>query len=1057
MHETNHIGIRVLTKDMMECSFSHTTAVMATIEKIRKTAYEVHDRFLDTLKKNPDQGMMEARGYNNAISILGSRGAGKTSVIMTLQHILKYGRESWEKQQYGDEHSENILMPILVPQDFSAGQSLLSWVIMQLIQKGEEIEKIITTEKLCSYGRTGAFVRWEDDKCRYPAYDPLRECMDKLTTSFELRYKKDSKYDVSNSEHVYEYMDEVRRDARLVLDMLKLISMIIDFYRYQRSKKVYENEVEQEPLLFFVIDDLDLAPERSQEVLNLVLRYLQHPNVVVICGWNQELFQSHLCMELLKTQGSLDSKLLDTNFGYDDVFMSRQRKRVAALDSARRLAMDNLKKAFPPALRYEIRSLSTEQRAWFPKKPDDSKLLVKTEDCFLNIIRDTLRECRRIGDSEPPKDVDFLVNDKGYILAYMRIFDNKARGMVNVYMAFQILKEYVQKWDKKNTLDITSHMMYLLDALLFSNTRFVPYRRGLRDLVKIDSVKLSADGNSTCIYYCDFKAVGAVMNRYSQMTSSVSDDISSDREYLVERQYNYFPSLIIDVYLLLNFVQNMLQYICNQPRYEHGGVEFSEALNEVNPPIRIVAKSDNLLSCLIASSGISKVNLFPTTEDFRFNLILLDAYEKNRFVDCHYDFAGSHSYYRLSNALVSIIGEKDCVLCKKNLQSFRQHDANWMTTIENLFGTLRFTNDNIKRLARYRSLKLQNNEFYGIQEQSNLRDMEQKELINIDEWNHSSSKQTIKFQEIDDLVYSIRRIYSFIRQWKNISYEVDRTAKNADSLMILISKTQDFIDRFKLYAKCEKPFLCTAQYRKDVDDYRTSHLQGLQSSEDAEQLLDAAIKCAEENIDVLLENIRRILQLACYRAWKKCDGPREQFRCLMDVSKKIAKITEQLSLGEGAWTAEDENVVAELMTIFRNVDAHEPYDLAKQLVNLGPRIGETKRNVYNEKLNRLKQWVNVNSSHFSPKEMQKLDLGLGNLQRAYGKIRRYSPGEEMIQGVFRTFGVDIANLCAHSAVEEELLKDKTLLVEGEVTWPVVVAIRDKFEVWGTIPTEQELF
>lgn len=142
-------------------------------------------------------------------------------------------------------------------------------------------------------------------------------------------------------------MDSVKRDADLLVDMLKLISMIMDYYRYQ-ADRYRKNDINTEPLLFFTIDDLDLAPHRSSEVLDLVLRYLQHPNVVVICGWNHELFQNHLCMDILNTQGVLAADLLNVNFSFDDVFMYRYRSRTTALDSARRLAVDNLKKAFPP-------------------------------------------------------------------------------------------------------------------------------------------------------------------------------------------------------------------------------------------------------------------------------------------------------------------------------------------------------------------------------------------------------------------------------------------------------------------------------------------------------------------------------------------------------------------------------------------------------------------------------------------------------------------------------------------------------------------------------------
>ena len=249
------IGIRVLSPTMMECSFQHTDAVLTAIDKIRKTAMETHDRFCDVLLKNPDQSIMEARGYNNAISILGSRGSGKTSIIMTIQHILTYGKEAWKEEKSGEILPENIIMPILVPQDFSKDQSLLSWVIVQLLKKGEEIERQIEKVGPYIYQNSSPIAKWCADKQLRPGYNPLRECMDTLTSSFELRCKNERNYADREDDHVYQYMDEVRRDSSLVLDMLKLISMMVDYYQVLQRNTYGNGEVRQEPLIFFVIDD----------------------------------------------------------------------------------------------------------------------------------------------------------------------------------------------------------------------------------------------------------------------------------------------------------------------------------------------------------------------------------------------------------------------------------------------------------------------------------------------------------------------------------------------------------------------------------------------------------------------------------------------------------------------------------------------------------------------------------------------------------------------------------------------------------------------------------
>lgn len=1051
--KTDPIGIRVLTENMMNCSFNHTKEVLANIEKIRTTAYTVQDEFRNTLQKFPNQGMMEARGYNNAISILGSRGAGKTSIIMTLQHILRYGEKAWLDNRIGDVIEENILMPILVPQDFSQGQSLLSWVIMQLLQKGEEIEGIITAEKLYIGGMNGPFAKWDNPKQKYAAYDPLRECMDRLVNSFELRYKRDAGYETTDSEHVFEYMDEVRRDARLVLDMLSLVSMIVDFYRYRQPKALNRIGAEHEPLIFFVIDDLDLAPSRSQEVLNLVLRYLQHPNIVVLCGWNQELFQSHLCMDLLKTQGSLDSKLLDTNFGYDDVFMTRQRKRVAALDSARRLAMDNLKKAFPPALRYEIRGLSTVQRGWFPNTPSND-LSADKEDCFINVIRDTLRACRADEDTS----VEFLHYNGKAIWAYMRIFDNKARGMVNAYLAFQMLQQSVENWDKKSELDITSLIIALIDTLLFSNTHFVPYRRGLRDLIRIERVVISPEKERTiCNYYCNFKTVEKILKEYYDEMEKAQTDMTSDEMFYLERQYNYFPSLVIDTYILLNFVENMLEYICRKPNYEHGGFEFSRVLNKIIHPIRNSPDPDDLLSCAFALSGIEKVNLFPDTRDFRTNLLLLDAYEKQGLGDECYDFTGIHSYRSLSRALSDVIGKRE----NKRTDRLSGLNGDWLLSMERLFGSLSYSTENVKRLNIYRNLLYQNRTEFD-KDAIFLVDSLVENAVDIESWNRTEfGNRRIIMSELNDIAYIIRCVFSFIRKWKRIEKN-DKVAAARGKM-----ERSQYIQLFESYAKdCGKQVIDVSEYKERIEKFRRdahdfSRLEEtMEMSSDASVdpvAVDFAIYCAKCNVDLLLNNLKTRLQYACYKTLAETQDVYERFLYLMDVSKRIPDILDGLQLGAGVWTMRQNNAAYDLIEVLRQYDIVELYSDARQILDLGPKLERTSRNTYIQCLQRVKRWIDREYRFFAPKDLSRVELSINVLQGAYQNIQRDTEVEDRLRETVLAFGSDVAGICAKLSIHSQMPDERSEWYQREVMWPVPKADREEFEKWKIHSYEQGLF
>lgn len=84
--------------------------------------------------------------------------------------------------------------------------------------------------------------------------------MDSLTRSFELLYKCGINPISTDMDHIFFYLDEMRRNSKLILDMLKLISMMVDYYRYYSTKYSDYATSFRELLFFFSVDDLDMAP-----------------------------------------------------------------------------------------------------------------------------------------------------------------------------------------------------------------------------------------------------------------------------------------------------------------------------------------------------------------------------------------------------------------------------------------------------------------------------------------------------------------------------------------------------------------------------------------------------------------------------------------------------------------------------------------------------------------------------------------------------------------------------------------------------------------------------
>lgn len=1059
------IGARILSPTMMRCSFQHTEAVLETIEDMRKVARRAEESFCELLRKHPDRALMEARGYNNAISILGSRGSGKTSIIMTLHHILKSGMHAWESGERTLSHADkdvirpNIIMPILVPQDFSESQSLLSWIVVKLLDKAEEIEQGIAFNSSSFYCAGSPFSRWLPEKTTQPAYDPLRECMDSLTSAFELRYKSNLKVQLSEIDHVYRYMDEVRRDSRLVLDMLRLISMMVDYYRYQFS--VYNQGKTgsiQEPLFFFVIDDLDMAPERSQEVLNLVLRYLQHPNVVVLCGWNQELFQNHLCTELLKNQGVLSTDLLNTNLGYDDVFMTRQRKRVATLDSARRLAMDNLKKAFPPAQRYEIRGLSTRQRAFFPHIPGKEFGADQTQPFFW-LIESTLKECK----NNPQEQVEFLYDYRGDpLMIYMRIFDNKARGMINVYKAFEGLKMRLQKWDRNNSLDITPYIRSLLDTILFSNTHFTPYRRGLRDLVSIDEIIVAPNTRekASCKYYCSYRSVESVLRDYNFSVGKLELNESEPHFELVhrlEREYNYFPSLILDAFLLLNFMENLIRYICGMPMFEHGGLAFSNALNEINLPIQINKETRDLLSCVIAVSGLEEIPLFPKTNDFRINLCLLNFYELNGFRDQDYDFTGSYSYCRLYDTFFCLVSEKisnenaPYRLSNDRWEKMKQSVPEWMHTMDMLFEALYYSDANIRRLTRYRCLKRQ--ELFRYQSELFRAANEPIELDPCDKALYDALETAINDGVLEKIVLCLRWIEQFWNEF-NVYYRVLQRGEEKSSQVEVYRHAKKYNELFGINSTDgdnEVDWIDINKYHEKLRDFRNSNgetdFKEPVELDTRKKIIETACQNVKGNMERLLQELKKRMQAAILINYARIQTPTKKFEYLLDASDMLCQYRKRWNLGYGGWSGREIDAVEDTIDLFKKYGLIDLQNLAQELARLGPTLDQRARDRYNDALEAIQNRVSGERSRFSGYEWTLLRQSLRTLKRAVESIQRLTFVDGQIRDLLIELGRTIAEWCAEVSMDDELRQDKSSSEQNTIAWPIIAKNRVKFDGW----------
>lgn len=1073
MGELSLIGPHVLSESMMDCGFHYREDVLKNIEYIRANAAQDSGYFNRMLQEYEQEAVMLARGHNNTISILGSRGSGKTSIILTLHRILHNGNNSTE-QRHPTSSTCNIMMPLLVPQDITPDQSLLSWIVSQLLKKAEEIEAALQSDSYNGLS-TSIWREWCRPQHMEIPCDPFRECMDALLIAFDLRSqsgRREHLLQPMEADHVYYYMNSVKRDADLLTNMLRLISMIIDYYRYLTKNGAGGQN--REPLLFFTIDDLDLAPERSSEVLNLILRYLQHPNVVIICGWNHELFQNHLSMDLLRTQGVLKTNQLDSNFSFEDVFMERYRKRTTARDSARRLAIDNLKKAFPPAQRYEIRSLSIQERASFPYALTPGKADKDiTKKRLFALIEQTIQRCTHDTDLYEKK-VPFLHNSQGAELAvYTRIFDNKARGLTNVYRAFESLLDSQEKLEGELLTrtagqqyeDITNQIKVLFDVILFSNTRFAPYRRGLRDLVQIKNVTVAKDrGSSRLEYYCNFRAAKDIFKKYEEEKQQTVEYGGYDDIYKFEEKYDYFPNLIIDVFLLLNFMENFLHYITRIRGGPHGGWEFSAALNELRKPIDFKARNQDLLTQAIRSSGTQKLRLFPDTDDFALNIAILNAYENGGFEENQYHLTGFHSLiqiFRMVHRLLAV-SDQDALLDKQKILSVLKADPEWLTSIITLFAALRPTRENVTRLAVYSNVLESTHGNMTAALQAAARKYSLYARLK----NQRPEVENLTDENLDILVECLRTLDKHrgnFTRCKRRGTLGKRTSQD-DRKAILLAQT---------YLRIEEELGCycledlddlkvviefPAHYRdqllplkefKDNDSRDTQVIKGDMST------IQDALRRADHEINILLHDLKARmwwLLIVNYTSRRRANPSRnsidnleKRYQYLDQAAIALWQYQTRWEVQQGdGWGKKESRAANELMAIFQKHFCENQVDDMLEIIELGPLLEKEGRSRFSNLIENIKNWVNTHSEDFEEDEQERIRSNLTILSDALKHIRRGLPVEDEIHKTIMEIGQLVAEEFAVVSYkmfnEWKDNSEKRLLI-----WPVNISYDTEME------------
>ncbi|WP_110930003.1 hypothetical protein [Paenibacillus bouchesdurhonensis] len=436
-----YIGARPL-KDQIYMIMPTYDLLKEQIDHIRSTAQQFASN------KNSDIVKKES---NNTIGVFGSRGTGKTSAIYTVQEYLLEGKRG----------EENILLPIIEPDNFGENTKIMGSIVGLL----KETVNDLLTEIRKQNGNEIEELNHFYNNCVLKDNNVLRQKMDEL---IEYHLYTESQYRTLLSQNYDDLATHINKSSRLLIPDIKfkkkLLALIDEIVATQ--KKLYK--IEKEVLLFIFIDDIDLKTTKCRELVDSLLQYANHPNVVTVLSGDYNILVESFTIALLHDENlSLSQLSPNTKLRERENRSLGEEEDITILERKLELSHEYLKKIIPPARRHQLVNWNMETIPQF----------AFGEITLASQLQLLMRNNQIFGYHDISKEIS-----KGSLLPIKNsfaIFDKKARGLVNVYYHIhqinQILSsaQYLDSTPEEQEKIKFIHIKALIDTIILSSGELI--------------------------------------------------------------------------------------------------------------------------------------------------------------------------------------------------------------------------------------------------------------------------------------------------------------------------------------------------------------------------------------------------------------------------------------------------------------------------------------------------------------------------------------------------------------------------------------------------------
>lgn len=706
------LGARILSKSEMDGILPNAESVYEQIAVFRSSISDekaVHDGRQNDIEQK-----------TNNIGIMGCRGAGKTSILKTFYHNLHVENEKKEKAD------RDIILPIIIPENMSAGTTLMDAVLGRL--------KSIVEER----GREEEKDKYMGD-CIYSGRVTLEQEYNELVKQY-CYIKKDYR-DILIQQFTTEqnYVDKTKKVFGSDSEFLKLFNRFLIRLLYDRKDS--DKKTEENPMLFLFIDDVDLSIDRCMDIVRTLLIYLSNPRIVTFLSGDMASFEEELTLEFLRQDGALRGDVFSRTF-----YAVNGKADQNLLERKKVLAYQYLTKIIPPAYRRNIKYWALEARGNYKITDEDGNEQKSLAELLVEVTKEELGGTYLVYKEED--------KEKCIGLAY-HMFDDTSRGLNNVY---NVLQELADRKAKEKNMTAKSRMLLywrLIETVVDSKPLFAKYKSELLKQVIVlgqDEVKI------------DFGNAGELLYPGSAVSGNNIEDINSQKEE--------FPAADrFALYFLIEFAARLFsQEPYGDKHFELKNKIIQEYLSDETVDDKIAARRE-LIECLAKKSDRREPDADSAEQvlvqllrqcDFIFVLHLIRYLGRDEIYNIltadKGKLSGKEIAYKIAYALI------------RTIRAVRESEEGIQSTLENLYIQMKET---MLHLLSYLSLNpwvIYGNHLtdnvnisgFGMQYMNSGRNLAEAGFENVESYLHESKMYTAKRTDLLWAEYENRKLVYWI-------------------------------------------------------------------------------------------------------------------------------------------------------------------------------------------------------------------------------------------------------------------------------------------------------